>query len=123
MLLAMTAIIVGLSITPDHSRPYDSIFAWALFNTGGIVQKVLHLVFYAAFAALAAWTLEFLDSGRTRAALCIVLGFCLGTTLEWWQTFIPGRFGSMSDVIINLLGVLIGTAAALWWSRSRTPAG
>ena len=122
LLLTLTAIIVGLSITPDHSRPFDSIFAWALFNTGSVVQKTLHLVFYATFAALAAWSLEFLNSNRVRAVLCILLGASLGTTLEWFQTFIPGRYGSMSDVIINLVGVLAGTAAALWWSSARTPA-
>jgi VanZ family protein len=118
-LLTLTAIIVGLSITPDRSRPFDSIFAWALFNTGSVVQKALHLVFYATYAALAAWSLEFLNSDRARAMLCIVLGAGLGTTLEWWQTHVPGRYGSMSDVIINLVGVLLGTWAALWWSSSR----
>jgi VanZ family protein len=98
------------------------MFAWALFSTGSVVQKILHLIFYATFAALAAWSLEFLKSDRARAILCVLLGVSLGTTLEWCQTFIPGRYGSLSDVMINLVGVLLGTGVAIWWAGSRAPA-
>lgn len=40
-----------------------------------------------------------------------VLGFLFGVLLEVIQIPIPGRFGSLEDILLNLLGVSIG---CLW---------
>jgi VanZ family protein len=34
--------------------------------------------------------------------------------LEWHQTRVPGRFGTVADVLLNLIGAIIGLIAAMF---------
>jgi hypothetical protein len=108
------AVIVGLSVTPGVDRPDDSLFSWLFANTAPPVQKVLHVVIYAVLAALWMWTLAGITSMPVRIGLSFALALALGVVLEWYQTTVPGRYGTMTDVLLNTLGVVLGLAAALF---------
>lgn len=106
--LLYTAGIAILSLTPDRSDPGGSTFVWLVHITPSTLQKSLHVVFYAGLACLWVWTI------RAPAAIRLGAGFCIavatGALLEWLQIYVPGRFGSLLDVIINTVGALVGVA-------------
>ena len=112
--LAFIAFVVGLSITPGVERPDDSLFSWLFTNTAPLPQKVLHVVTYAVLGALWMWTLAGIASRPARIALSLSLALVLGIVLEWYQTTVPGRYGSIADILLNSLGAALGIVIALF---------
>lgn len=111
--LIVTALIIVLSVTPGKSETGDSAFVWIVVNTPEPVQKFMHVACYATFTALWIWTLETIGSPALRMSLAVLLAVALGATLEWYQVSIPGRFGTLTDVLLDTLGAVIGLLAAL----------
>ena len=111
--LIFAAIVVALSITPGIARPGDNAFVWLVVNTPAPLQKLMHVVVYAILALLWVWTLEPVESPALRIGLAILATIGLGAILEWHQTHVPGRFGTLIDVLLNIAGTLIGIIAAL----------
>lgn len=110
--LAFVAIVVALSVAPGVARPGDNVFVWIVVNTPGPLQKVMHVAVYAFLAMLWMWTLESIESRALRIALVALATVGLGVVLEWYQTQVPGRFGTIIDVALNIVGTLIGLIAA-----------
>jgi VanZ family protein len=73
----------------------------------------LHVACYAILAALFFWALAAVKSQLLRVLLVFVVVVSLGMILEFLQTRIPGRFGTLLDVLLNIFGTLIGIASAL----------
>ena len=111
--LAFVAIIVALSVTPERGQQGDSIFAWLVTHTAPTLQKLLHVAVYAALAMLWMWTLDDVRSQVLRIALTLLLTVGLGAALEWYQTRVPGRFGTVVDALLNALGAIGGTVLAI----------
>lgn len=111
--LVFIGIIIVLSVTPDRGLPGDSIFSWLVVNTAPPIQKLLHVVCYAMIAALWAWTLDAVEPRPLRLAIALTLTIGLGAVLEWYQTQIPGRFGTLADVMLNSIGALAGLIVAI----------
>lgn len=87
-------------------------------------QNTLHVPAFAALAVLG--ILAALGSFRVGLAgvLWIALGCCAyGTLLELAQASIPGRTGSLTDVLLNAAGVVVGSLVAVWWRRTIHRAG
>ena len=106
--LALLIIIVILSVTPERPQSGDSVFLWLVSATPAPLQKILHIVAYAILAILWMWTFEKIDSILLRVALAFAITVAIGSFLEWYQTLIPGRFGTLMDAILNAFGALIG---------------
>jgi len=111
--ILFVGIVVILSITPGKSQPGDSMFVWLVVHTPTPVQKLMHLVIYAALVVLWAWTLEAIESRAVRLLLAFLIAISLGSVLEWYQTKIPGRFGTIVDALLNAFGAVAGLLAAL----------
>ena len=111
--LIFAAIVVALSISPGVERPGDNIFVWVIVRTPTLIQKIMHVTTYAALAMSWMWTLDSIESRTVRIALTIIATIGLGAILEWHQTRVPGRFGTVFDVALNALGATIGLALAL----------
>ncbi len=111
--LAFAGLIILLSIAPGVERPGDSIFGWLVLNTATPLQKTLHVIVYAVLALLWMWTLEAIESRWVRSVLTLVACTGMGAILEWHQTRVPGRYGTLADVILNTVGVAIGLLIAL----------
>ena len=90
------------------------MFIWLLAHTPTLVQKIMHIACYAAVAALWVWTLEALESSVLRVSLALTLTIGLGIFLEWYQTMVPGRFGTIVDVILNAIGAMVGLLMAIF---------
>ena len=112
--LAFVAFVVGLSVTPGVERPDDNLFSWLFANTAPLAQKVLHVVTYAVLGALWMWTLAGIASRPARIALSLSLALVIGIALEWYQTTVPGRYGSITDILLNSLGAALGIVIALF---------
>ena len=111
--LALVALIVLLSVVPGQPKPDDSSFAWLIARTPSLIQKLMHFVIYGALAFLWSWTLESVNPRWLRIGAACVLAVGLGAALEWYQTRVPGRFGTLMDVLLNAAGAIAGLAAAL----------
>jgi hypothetical protein len=110
--LVFAALVIALSITPGVARPGDNAFVWLIVSTPAPLQKLMHVVVYATLALLWMWTLASVESRAVRITLVILITVGLGAILEWHQTRVPGRFGTVFDVLLNIIGTLIGIIAA-----------
>ena len=111
--LGFVVLVVVLSVIPGKSQTDDSIFVWLIASTPTLVQKLMHVVIYAALVFLWAWTLEHIESQLIRLVTAFALATSLGVALEWYQTTIPGRYGTLLDVLLNGLGAVAGVIAAI----------
>ncbi len=112
--LLYMAGIFGLSSISDQGAANDTLnpLAWISPN----VQNFLHLPVYGGLAFLWFWALRhwLAKSGyKYLLALTLTLGF--GLLDEWHQTFVPGRFGSLTDAVFNLIGAVIGLLIYRSW--------
>ena len=112
--LILAAIVVTLSISPGVARSGDNIFVWIIVRTPTLIQKIMHVATYATLAMSWMWALESIESRTVRISLTIIVTVGLGTVLEWYQTRVPGRFGTVFDVALNAIGATIGLALALF---------
>mgnify|MGYP001821846347 FL=1 len=73
----------------------------------------MHVAMYAALVVLWMWTLEAVGSRALRALLSVILAIGLGALLEWRQLYVAGRFGTLTDVLLNSAGAVIGLVLAI----------
>ena len=111
--ILFVGFVIILSITPGKGQIGDSFFVWLVANTPTPLQKLMHIVIYAALVGLWAWTLEAIESRVLRLLLAFLIAVSLGSVLEWYQTKVPGRFGTIVDALLNVLGAIAGLLAAL----------
>tara|TARA_B110000196_G_scaffold63117_1_gene52771 strand:+ start:629 stop:1033 length:405 start_codon:yes stop_codon:yes gene_type:complete len=88
---------------------YSLLVLWASLRAGGDPQpiehfdKVMHLVFYGIFTAIAAGCTR---NKKTFIGLSImIIGY--GALMEYCQSFVPSRFMSIADMVANTSGVLL----------------
>ena len=105
--MLMTVIVV-LSLTPGESDAAASGFVWLVQTTPSLLQKFLHVGLYASLAASWLWALGPLTSARARLISAFGVAFVLGAVMEWLQVSIPGRFGTLYDVMLNGIGAILG---------------
>lgn len=110
--LGLIGIIAWLSLLPGTPRPDDSSFLWLVAITPSIVQKVLHIIAYGMLAVSTMWTMDDIFRFSTRVALILITTTAFGALLEWQQISVPGRYGSMFDILINAVGAILGIMAA-----------
>lgn len=101
-----------------------SISDEAVWATVLVVRKGAHMTEFAIFAALLWWSLrgtvwrESVGWSRRQAIIAWsgAVGFAL--TDEFHQVFVPGRQGSLWDVMIDGLGAALGLWG-LWFIRQK----
>lgn len=113
--LAFMAVLLALSVIPGRAQQGDSAFVWMIALTPTALQKIMHVVLYGVLAFLWAWTLSAMDSLSARLLAALAIAIAWGAVLEWSQTGIAGRFGTLSDVLLNAAGAGLGILAALFF--------
>lgn len=77
---------------------------------------VINVVVYVPLGALLS---ALLQRGQVKDVLAAgVLGFLLSATLEYGQTYLPGRVTSGSDLVLNTMGAMAGALAGGFLLRS-----
>ena len=99
---------------PGRAKAGGSVFVWLVEATPAPLQKLMHAVAYATLALLLMWTFEIIDSIPVRIALTFTITVGIGAALEWHQTSVPGRFGTLTDAMLNAVGAIIGLIAAVF---------
>jgi hypothetical protein len=116
--LLIMAVLYWLSSLPGKPLPGDTA-AYALFYwISPTVQNTLHIPAYAALSWAWGWTLDaWLRTWRAQALGACAITSAYGVFDEWHQSFVPGRYASLSDVAFDMTGALIGVWLAAWISR------
>lgn len=84
----------------------------------GIVRKIAHFVAYTVLAFLwyfSVYTFPYTYSGNRYKPICVSFPLCVlfAVSDEYHQSFVDGRAGRFSDVLIDSSGALLGTVIAL----------
>lgn len=94
-------VIFSLSSFPDLATDLSS-------TVDLILRKGAHVTEFLILAVLIHKALGF----RHRLWLTMVIGILYAASDEWHQTFISGRTGAITDVLIDSVGIVLGTLLA-----------
>jgi VanZ family protein len=111
--LSFMGLLAFLSIVPGDPRPGDSAFVWLVAETPRPLQKSMHLILYGVLMLMLAWSFAGVRSRLGRFSICSIIAVGFGAALEWCQTMVPGRFGTLFDVLLDASGVALGLLAGL----------
>lgn len=97
-------IFAGSSL-PKAELPTTTWFNW-------IAHKIVHLAEYGVLAYLFHQALEYTTH---RKLLAVFLTVLYAISDEYHQTFVPGRYGKITDVLIDSLGAIV----VLWKNKNK----
>ena len=112
--LCFMALLMLVSLIPGHPKHGDSAFIWLVANTPTLLQKILHVCLYGVLTLLLVWALYGIQSKTYRFLIAMIIAVVFGAVMEWCQTKVPGRFGTVYDVALNAAGAAIGLLAAIF---------
>jgi VanZ family protein len=80
------------------------LHGWNIF-----VRKAAHMTEYGVLFCLVRFALaaSLPATGRLVASLSLVICLAYASSDEWHQSFVPGRSAQVSDVMVDMVGVLI----------------
>ena len=107
----MAALFLLSSIPGDASTDtlVGKVFQWV---TPGW-QNLLHIPLYAGLTACWLWaTAGYPLAQRYRLGIALVLTLLWAVVDEAHQMQIPGRYGSLTDLALNLLGAMLAITVA-----------
>ncbi|MDY7009783.1 MAG: VanZ family protein [Planctomycetota bacterium] len=109
---AYILLLAGVSLLPSGA---GVLGGWDTAISPGL-QNLLHVPAYAVLVILVILALRPSFKTGLASMAWISLGCCVfGLVLEFAQAAIPGRTGSLTDVLLNTAGVAVGCLAAIWW--------
>ena len=108
----MVLISIG-SLTPHEPGRARSVLGRTLDRTPTPVQKLLHVGLYGLLALLLVWSLGAISAFTPRLLTAFIITVGFGAVMEWCQTRVPGRVGSLADVLLNAAGAALGLLAAM----------
>ena len=105
--LAYMAAIYLLSSIPDDGTPEtigEKLLQWATPE----FQNLLHIPLFGGLAATWYWALRpILKSTRATVAAVFLVTAAYSFFDEWHQLHVPGRYGSLTDIALNLVGIVV----------------
>jgi VanZ family protein len=110
--LCFMALLALVSLIPGDTRQGNPALIRLLAQTPTLLQKVLHVLLYGILALLLAWTLDGIQSGTYQLLIALLIAVTFGAVMEWGQTRVPGRFGTVQDIALNATGAALGLLAA-----------
>ena len=108
------ALLTLASLIPGRPQPGDYAFIWLIAETPTLLQKLLHFCLYGVLVLLLVWTLDSIKSRTQRFLISWITAVAFGAVMEWCQTMVPGRFGTLFDVAINAAGATLGLLVAVF---------
>ena len=117
--VALPLLIMGvfywLSSLPGTPLPDDPALYGLFYWVPPSVQNALHIPAYAALAGAWCWAFgAWLRVPVARAIAACAITSAYGVFDEWHQSFVPGRYASLTDVILNVAGAVLGIWLAAW---------
>jgi hypothetical protein len=103
--LYMGLVLMGASIPAENGEEEHFLRFLLLPPT---LQNLVHIPAYALLAFFWRWCLAAYARAGTAVVLALVLTIGFGVFQEFYQTMIPGRYGSWSDVLFDAIGAIAG---------------
>jgi VanZ family protein len=95
LVVCWMGVIFALSATPSLASPFEPIYDF-------ILRKLAHVTVYAVLTILAYGALRLHMARPTHAwLLAQLIATLYACSDEWHQTFVPGREGTVRDVVIG----------------------
>ena len=115
--LLFMAVLYWLSSLPGTPLPDDPALYGLFYWVPPSVQNALHVPAYAALTLALRWAL----GAWLRAPSAAALGACAIASVyafldEWHQSLVPGRYGTLTDVVLDVAGVALGIWLVYWIS-------
>lgn len=114
LIICLVALLAFASLVPGRLKSGGAGSVWIVAKTPVLMQKALHVCLYGLLAFLLVWTLDAVQSGTFRFLIPFIVAVGFGALMEWCQTKVPGRFGTLSDVALNAAGAGFGLLAAVY---------
>ena len=101
-----TCIYLLSSIPGEPTNNSNPSFLLSLIPSS--LQNLLHIPLYAGLTSCLLWVLA--PIGQKKPIYIIVFSACLAFAVsdEAHQIYVPGRFGSLSDVVLDAVGIILG---------------
>ena len=101
LLITYGILILSISSIPGDSIPRFVLLSW---------DKLIHIIEYSFLGFLSVSSID----NKSKNKIIIACLFCLFFAIldEIWQSFIPGRFSDVLDVIADGIGIIIGSIFA-----------
>lgn len=110
-------LLLIVSSIPDHNPSSRDLGHW-LALIPPITQNLLHIPAYGLLTLLWIRTLRAHGIGtRPSIWIALVLASGYGALLEIYQVWVPGRFPSLWDFALNVVGILL--FSRLYWRAIR----
>jgi VanZ family protein len=107
-------VLFIISSTPGEEAP--------LRDTSILNIKITNILHIPAFTVLFILWFEALKGQQLAKGSCYVYAFAIsilfGLFLEFYQVFVPGRYPSLVDILLNVLGVGIGIIIIKWSTQN-----
>lgn len=105
--LGYMAALFSVSSIPGNVMETDPAFRWITPN----LQNLLHVPVFGGLALCWLWALKNdIPIIRNRMIVVLILTLIYAMVDESWQTRIPGRYGSFTDLLLDTVGAVL----ALW---------
>ena len=98
-------VILVVTLTPSGSRPTEPFSFCIACGPRGLADGILNLWLFVPLGIVLGW-----DSRPPATA--ILCGFLLSTAVELAQMVVPGRDPSLSDILFNTVGTVVGVLVA-----------
>ena len=109
-------ILYWISALPVTDQPSpNGLPYWVLPS----VNNALHIPAYAVLTLAWHWSLGAWTQTSSRAIGACTIATAYGLFTEWYQSFVPGRYTSSTDVLLNAAGVVLGLWLAIVLSEKR----
>lgn len=103
-----------LNIFDDYSEPLTEEQMIQVLNVEHIIRKLAHFTIYTTLGILLMCLAETFDfTNKKRILLSVLIGFIYACLDEFHQSFIPGRTPLFTDILIDTLGVIVGSLFVL----------
>ena len=111
--LILMAIIFVLSSIPGQLESEELKF---LTDIDPQLQNMLHVPLFGTLQIL--WLQALTKrglSGWKNIVTCLAISLAYGCFDELHQMFVPGRYASLVDLLLNVTGIVIGTLVFMLW--------
>ncbi len=110
------ALVQEYAIVDEASMQRFKVF-WGL--SWFAIVKGWHFIEFAVLLLLCVAALKWWRGITTPLSIGGAMLFCIAFAIsdEWHQSLVPDRFGTLTDVVIDSLGVSAAGVALLWRSR------
>jgi len=113
--LLIMGVLYWLSSVPGTPLADDPALYGLFYWVPPSAQNALHVPAYAALAWAWCWALgAWMHVLAARAIGACVIASAYGIFDEWHQSFVPGRYASLTDVALDVAGAVLGIWLAAW---------